>query len=429
MDLHKLGEHVRTSVRFLDNVIDANKHFSPEIEKQQSEIRRIGLGTLGLGDALIKMGIRYGSENCLAALNGIYRLIRDEAYMASIGLAQEKGAFPKFDKEKYLQGYFIKQLPDQIRKGIEKYGIRNAVLLTQAPTGSTGLVAGVSSGIEPIFDFTFIRRDRTGEHTITHPLYQKWLDNYGGNGEVKPDYLVTAQELTPEDHVGVQAVIQNYTDSSISKTVNAPGTHTVEDVKNLYMQAYDLGLKGITYMRDGSREGVLTRVEKKVEEPSPASIIERPDTLDAKVYRIKTPVGTAFITVCSDKNNKPFEVFITVGKAGSDLMADAEAIGRLISLNLRTPHIDPVKTLENIIQQLKGIGGSSATGFGKNQVRSLADSVAKILEQHLGNRENIEAVVKETVPLSKDLCPACGDASFIHEEGCKKCLSCGYSVC
>jgi ribonucleoside-diphosphate reductase alpha chain len=428
MHYEKLAEHVRTSVRFLDNVIDANKHFYPEIEEQQAKIRRIGLGTLGLGDALIKMKVRYGSEACIQELTKIYKLIRDEAYMASVGLAQEKGAFPKFDKEKYLQGHFIKQLPDQIRGGIDKYGIRNAVLLTQAPTGSTGLLAGASSGIEPVFDFSFIRKDRTGEHTINHPLYQKWLDNYGGNGEIKPDYLVTANELTPDDHVKVQAVIQSYTDSSISKTVNAPSDHSVDDVKNLYMMAYDLGLKGITYMRDGSREGVLTRVEKKVEVTSQASIIERPDILDAKVYRIKTPVGTAFITVCSDENNKPFEMFITVGKAGSDIMADAEAIGRLVSLNLRTPHVDPVATLENIIVQLKGIGGSNITGFGKNQVRSLADSIAKVLEQHLGNRENIEPT-KKVVPLTKDLCPACGDASFIHEEGCKKCLSCGYSAC
>lgn len=264
-DYSDLEEKVKIAIRMMDNVIDATGYYFPENREQQMGIRRTGLGTMGLGDALIKMKLAYGSDEALPVIEKIYKTIRDAAYEASAELAVERGSFPNFDKEKYLQGWFIKKLPVGVRDLIAKNGIRNAVLLTQAPTGTTSLVSGVSSGIEPVYDFAMVRRDRTGESTIYHPLYSAWKEQ-NPNIEKAPDYFVSANDLTPEEHVKVQALVQDYTDSSISKTVNAPNAHTVEEVRRLYMQAYELGCKGVTYMRDGSREGVLSHKDDKKEE-------------------------------------------------------------------------------------------------------------------------------------------------------------------
>jgi hypothetical protein len=253
VDWEGLRDTVRTAVRFLDDVIDVTEYYFVENERQQRfGIRRTGLGTMGLADLLIQLRIRYGSERAVAFCEQLYRFIRDEAYRASALLAKEKGAFPAFDREKYLQGHFIRRLPEDIRAMIAEHGIRNGVLLTQAPTGTTSLLAGVSSGIEPVYAFSFRRTDRTGTHVVYHELYQRWMEEHPG--EPVPDYFVSADQLTPEEHVRMQAVIQKYVDSSISKTVNAPRSHTVSDVETLYTLAYELGCKGVTYFREGSRE-------------------------------------------------------------------------------------------------------------------------------------------------------------------------------
>lgn len=459
MNYEKLAEHAAIAVRFLDNVIDNNYYFYEENKKTQMDIRRVGLGTMGLGDALIKMQIRYGSEESLSVIEKIYQTIRDAAYETSADLALEKGKFPKFDKEKYMEGYFIKGLPEHIQKKIAKQGIRNACLLSQNPTGTTSLLAGVSSGIEPVFDFALVRRDRTGESTIYHPLYQAWKDAHPGE-KTPPPYFVKADDLTPEDHLRVQAAVQKYTDASISKTVNAPNDHTVDDVRQLYMLAYKLGCKGITYMRDGSREGVLTHIEEK---PAKAEVAvqvaaPRPMVLPGHTYEVLTPVGKAFITVNRDEASNPMEIFVAVGKAGMHIGADAEAIGRLISIALRISGSSRREVTRKIIYQLRGIGGSSHIGFGKNRVMSLADAIAKVLAEDLAHSQTGQV---ETVPLpveeentpamtngqargeqlqilglteqmiskGADLCPECGLATFVFEEGCKKCHSCGYSLC
>ncbi|OGY23009.1 MAG: ribonucleoside-diphosphate reductase, adenosylcobalamin-dependent [Candidatus Woykebacteria bacterium RBG_13_40_15] len=479
MDYEFLEDTVRKAVRFMDNVIDATGYYYKENEETQLDTRRIGLGTLGLGDALILMGLRYGSDESISVVHKIYKIIRDAVYDASADLAIEKGIFQKFDKEKYLQRPFIKKLPESIRSKIVKNGIRNSVLLTQAPTGSTSLFSDVSSGIEPVFDFTMIRRDRIGEHIIYHPLYKKWQEEHPG--ESHPDYFVSANELTPEEHVKMQAAIQEYTDASISKTVNAPNTHSVEDVKKLYNLAYELGCKGITYMRDGSREGVLSHAEsekktKEVEQKQPTKVStpninypvhlrKRPDYLQGITRRIATPVGHAFVTINADSEGNPFEVFITVGKAGSDIAADAEAIGRLVSLALRIPSgYSPKEVARQIVNQLTGIGGSSQRGFGMDRVYSLADAVSKVLSEYLseqglrpiletgenGNGNGKIETEKEEKPVEikepmvvqpavstkslkietrRDICPKCGVAAFVYEEGCKKCYSCGNSEC
>lgn len=467
MDYEKLAEHTKIAVRFQDNVIDANFYFYEENEKQQKNIRRTGIGTMGLGDALIKMRVRYGSDESLRVIEKIYKTIRDAAYEASSDLAVEKGSFPKFDEDKYLQGHFIQELPEFIREKISKQGIRNAVVLTQAPTGTTSLLAGVSSGIEPVYDFKLIRRDRMGEHVIYHPLYKEWKDSHPGD-DVMPDYFAAANDLTPDDHVRVQAMVQKYTDSSISKTVNAPNSHTVEQVKKLYMDAYKLGCKGITYMRDGSRMGVLEHlVDKKKEEVKTEPVVvaptRRPMTLNGRTYKVVTPVGEGFVTINRDANNQPFEVFVTIGKGGMHTMADAEALGRMISTTLRMASDENRREVaQKIARQLRGIGGSSHIGFGKDRVMSLPDAIGKVLAEELALTDvqdpqqqpldltedmnkhllnnghavngfneqlNILTLGGNQTQKSGDLCPECGNSTFVLEEGCQKCHSCGYSKC
>ena len=404
-DYENFGLDVKVAMRLLDNVIDQTYYFFKENEKCAKEIRRTGLGIMGLGDALIKMKVKYGSKDSLPIIRKIFQTLRDNAYEASSDMAHEKGSFPKFNRSRYMKGYHIKNLPKNLQQKIAKQGIRNAVLLTIAPTGTTSLVAGVSSGVEPVYEFVFKRKDRTGEHMMYHHLFEAWKKE--NPGASKPEYFASANDLTPLEHASVQAVAQEFIDSSISKTVNAPNTHTVEDVKTLYMAAYDLGLKGVTYMRDGSREGVLSRVDdasasrrsseegsaqaKKKEEVKPAPaianrpVISRPMAIEGVTYQTQTPVGEAFITINHNYNKEPFEMFITIGKSGSDIAAMAEALGRMVSLNLRlNGELSPKERIRQVVAQLIGIGGARSVGFGKDKVRSLPDAVAKILSTHYG---------------------------------------------
>jgi len=504
MDFKRLAEISKIGVRFQDDVIDADVYVFDQIRKvQQKGERRVGLGTMGLGDALIKMKLRYGSPESLPVIDKIYRIIRDAAYEASVDIAAEKGSFPKIQIQKHLEGYFVSQLPELTMKRLKKYGIRNSMILQQAPTGSTSLLSGVSSGIEPVYEFEFIRRDRLGEHILRHPLYEAWFEEFkkihGREPEKseRPAWFVSANDLTPEDHVFVQATIQKYVDASISKTVNAPNTHTVEDVKRLYTLAYDQGCKGIAYMREGSRQGVLTRKEepKKEEAPKPLTpqmpeVKPRPMVVHGATYQVETPVGQAYVTINTNGGNQPLEMFINVGKAGSDVTAMAEAVGRLISLIFRIA--SPIPSMDRarkIAAELVGIGGARSMGFGENRVRSLPDAVAKVIDRHFGffakhrleNAVPADATVHAdskpmpsngqqaaqpipsngngngqtvhiqpptveseeqplTVPAQQmllterrvvtvDLCPGCGEASLVFEEGCKKCYSCGYSEC
>ena len=503
MDYERLAEVSKIGVRFQDDVVDADFYVFDEIRKvQQKGERRIGLGTMGLGDALIKMKIRYGSTESLSVIDKIFKTIRDAAYEASVDIAAEKGPFPKINIKKHLEGYFVSQLPEQVKKKLKKHGIRNSMLLQEAPTGSTSLLSGVSSGIEPVYEFEFIRRDRLGEHILRHPLFDAWLAEFkAGSGreptkEERPSYFVSANDLTPEDHVYVQATIQKYVDASISKTVNAPNTHTVEDVKRLYTLAYEQGCKGIAYMREGSRAGVLTRTDsdkaaaqkkesadaKAMADKEPVQMPEvkpRPMVVHGSTYQVETPVGQAYVTINTNGGNRPLEVFINVGKAGSDVTAMAEAMGRLISLTLRMASpIPAIDRAHKIAAELIGIGGARSLGFGENRVRSLPDAVAKIIDRHFGfftkhrleeavpnnatvladskpvtnDNGNGKPVHAEAAPqvepaekpqthaaqqmlltekrmVTVDLCPSCGEGSLVFEESCKKCYSCGYSEC
>lgn len=462
-DFATLKKIVKIAVRFQDNVIDMDPYIFEGMKKVQLEgERRIGLGTMGLGDVLIKLHLRYSSEKALNFIEKTYKIIRDEAYKTSIEIAKEKGVFPKFNKVKFGKSRFVQQIPQDIQKAINKYGIRNSLLLTQAPTGSTSLMANTTSGIEPVFEFEFIRRDRLGQHIIHHHLYEEWYKKHEAGiktGQIKkPDWFISANNLTPEDHVKVQAAIQKYVDASISKTVNAPSNHTVDDVKKLYTLAYKLGLKGIAYMREGSRPGVLERElktpEKKKEEKTTYLVKPRPMVVHGLTYKINTPVGTAFITINVNGENEPLEVFINVGKAGTDVYAMAEGLGRAVSLALRfSSHLSTKERVREIINQLQGIGGARTLGFGKERVRSLPDALAKVFSLSLNDSQSIsdslkitnnkevkekpELIAKDTQPsllqLEKssffDICPSCGEATFAHEEGCKKCYGCGFSEC
>jgi ribonucleoside-diphosphate reductase alpha chain len=313
-----------------------------------------------------------------------------------------------------------------------------------------------------VYDFAMVRRDRTGEHILYHPLLQEWRDKHPN--EPTPHYFVSSKDLTPEEHVRVQAMVQKYTDSSISKTVNAPNNHTVEQVQTLYRLAYEMGCKGVTYYRDGSRDAVLTRVEdeKKAAEAKQAPMIEpvtsihqgvkpRPSVVQGYTRQMSAPEGKIYITINSDEQG-PLEVFVTVGKAGSDIAALADALGRLISLNLRI--LSPLSQsdrVQEIVDQLRGIGGSRSVGFGMQQIRSLPDGVARALELHLESLQSKEEAsapnqngnVAEnnkqadppnplslsTLTVTGNLCPQCGCNTMVYEEGCRKCYSCGHSEC
>src|SRR5581483_1206876 len=308
LDVDDLADHARTAIRFLDDVIDANHYFFAENEQAQKGVRRIGLGTMGLADALIALRVRYGSAESLGVVERIYRTIRDAAYDASADLAGEKGPFPLFDRRRFLDRPFVVRLPERLQAKILTRGIRNGVLLCQAPTGTTSLLAGVSSGIEPVFDFTLTRKDRLGERVIEHPAHRAWTSAHPG--EPLPPYFVTADQLSPEEHVRVQAKIQEFTDASISKTVNAPADHTVDDVDRLYRLAYELGCKGVTYYRDGCREAVLSHGGGAGAAARDARVIARPRVLRGTTHRADTPLGSAFVTVNETPDGDPFEVFV-----------------------------------------------------------------------------------------------------------------------
>jgi ribonucleoside-diphosphate reductase alpha chain len=456
----ELKKAVHYAVRFLDDVIDDTPYFFDENKEQQQSERRIGLGTMGLAEMLIRLKLAYGSDESLVFLDKLFKFICVEAYRESADLAEEKGSFPLFDAEKFLQSGFMKQMPEDIRELVRKKGIRNVTLLTQAPTGTTGTMVGTSTGIEPYYFWEWERVGRMGSHIERVDVYEEWLAEH--EGEDMPDYFVSAMDLSPDGHVKVQAAIQRWVDSSISKTGNTPADYTVEETGKLYEQMYDLGCKGGTTYRDGSRE---TQVLNKMDDDD--DVMDEPVEIDIKprvrstilrgtTYRKATPIGTAYITVNSDGKHgeDPFEVFVNVAKVGSDVAADAEGLGRLVSLVLRMPSpLTPAQRAESVIAQLRGIGSGRQTGFGKNRVMSLPDAIAQVLEEHIGSdqsnhqypqlpdeedenekkqfdltfNKNEKAVEKK--PIQSDICPICGNATFLNIEGCKKCFSCGHSEC
>jgi ribonucleoside-diphosphate reductase alpha chain len=433
----ELEKAIAVAVRFLDDVINVTPYFHSEIENLQKNERRIGLGTMGLAETLIRLGLRYGSDDSVKFIDKLYSFIANKAYLASVSLAKEKGRFPAYTDE-FLKSGFMILMPKEVRDEVAKYGIRNMTLLTQAPTGSIATMVGTSTGIEPFFDFRYTRKSQLGVLEEYVKVYAEWKEahptgvskNADDNDEALPDYFVTTKDITVEEHVAVQSAVQRWVDASISKTVNLPNNATKDDVSNVFKKLYKSGCKGGTVYRDGSRKlQVLNRQESAEKQ----SIKELPYKRQGATVSMKTPSGTAHITMNHDEKGQPFEVFVEIGKAGSSIKAMAECIGRLISLIFRLEPIPPKERAFQIIEQLSGIGGAHSVGFGKNKVLSLPDAVSKALAEHY----RISELGKQSIPHSEfripnssaDICPVCGQSSYVREEGCTHCFSCGHSEC
>jgi ribonucleoside-diphosphate reductase alpha chain len=452
VDWETLGRVIRYAVRFLDNVIEATPYFFAENHEMQLSERRIGLNTMGLAEMLIRLGIRYGSKKSLEFIDKLYKFITTESYLASADLAVEKGAFPKFEAKHFLQSGYMLNMPDGVRKAIEQKGIRNVTLLTQAPNGTIGTMVGTSTGIEPFYFWNHYRNSRLGTHEVNINVVEEWKQKHPG--EELPPYFVTAMDLTPEEHVRTQAAIQRWVDASISKTCNTPNDFTVEQMRELYDLMYELGCKGGTVYRDGSRdEQVLKAKEEKTSDSATevdskqtfsqvdmtVKVRPRPYKRQGVTVSQRTPSGTAHITMNNDESGQPFEIFVEIGKGGSDIKAMAEAMGRLMSLLLRLASpVAPVEKVQEIVNQIRGIGGARSFGFGKDKVLSLPDAVGKALEEHYGveSYDNHINSNESSVPEidhphggPADICPICGHAAFVRQEGCMSCHACGHSEC
>ncbi|MBC7869114.1 adenosylcobalamin-dependent ribonucleoside-diphosphate reductase [Candidatus Saccharibacteria bacterium] len=462
-----LRKTTHQSVHFLDNVLDMNEYPIDKVRVMTRQIRRIGLGIMGFADALLAMNIGYNTDEGVEMARRVMKFIQQEADAASVDLASKRGVFPAYEGSIYDHA-------DQISP-------RNGARTTIAPTGTIAMLADASSGCEPLFALTYAKNTIEGKRIFqTSPYFvdvlkerglysEELLEQIQSNGgsiqnmDSMPDDLkktfVVASDISPQWHLKIQAAFQEYVDNAISKTINFSNEATIKDVRDAYLMAHETGCRGITIYRDGSREKQVLEVKKessyydklsgaKVEAvelpPSvPINLKPRPNVLGGRTHKVTTPLGTAFISINEDADGNIFEVFINVGRAGSDITADAEAIGRLISLTFRIPSdYSSDQVAQKVISQLRGIGGSSSTGFGVDRVRSLADAVAKVIEQHQATKIKLvpaesDSAQSETIPLweapaaSKltDICPECGSASLRFIEGCQKCELCGFSKC
>lgn len=391
-DWDRFKENIEIGVRFLDDVIDVNIYPLEEIDKMAKSNRRIGLGVMGFADLLIKMKIKYNTYEARKIGGKIVKFLNKEAVIASQKLAQERGNFPNIEKSIY--------------KGKK---MRNAAVLTIAPTGTISRIAGCSSSIEPIFAFKVISKILDGEIKDFHPLYQEWNKKHP-KGPV-PDYFMTASDISPKDHIKMQEVFQEEVDSAVSKTINFPNKTTKKDIANAYLMAFDMKIKGITVYRDGCRAlQVLYKAEKEQLRPQ-----ERPDSLPSTTHKISTGFGNLYITI-SYFNGKPFEVFTSIGKSGYSTMADAEAIGRLTSLALRSGI-----SANQVVNQLKGIGGSEPTFHNGSLVQSIPDAIAQVLERQVG-KVNVKKQDLNTIT-----CPICG--AMLPDEKCPVCPNCAWTKC
>ncbi len=424
IDYDSLKETVWYAVRFLDNVIDMSKYPLPQIEKITRGNRKIGLGVMGWADLLIQLMIPYDSEEAIRLAEKIMGFIQREAHEASKQLAKERGVFPNFEKS------IFKDKPDC------RY--RNATVTTIAPTGTLSIIAGCSSGIEPLFAICFVRNVLEGEKLIeVNPYFERiakergfyskeLMEKIAEKGSIKdmeeiPEDIrrvfVTAHDIAPEWHVRMQAAFQKYTDNAVSKTVNLPHDATIEDVKKVFDLAYKLRLKGITVYRDGSKKGQVLTFAKK-EQKEGTFIKERPETLPGFTTRVRTGYGNLYVTV-TEYDGKPFEVFAIIGKSGRSTTAKTEAIGRLISLCLRAG-----VSVKEIVDQLKGIGGEYPVFQKDGVVLSIPDAIARVLEKRYLKGEKKKKEEKKLLAV----CPECGE-KLSFEEGCIKCYFCGFSTC
>ncbi|UDQ96606.1 adenosylcobalamin-dependent ribonucleoside-diphosphate reductase [Lentisphaerota bacterium WC36G] len=482
-DFKKLEKVIATAVRMLDNVIELSNY---PLEKQRLEAlskRRMGIGITGLGDAMIFLKTKYGSSESVELSEKIMKTITCSAYRASIELAKEKGAFELLDIDKYSQSKFIQSLPEDIQKGIKEFGIRNSHLTSIAPTGTISLLAGnVSSGLEPVFAFHYTRKIRNGhEDDITeveiadyaYREYCKYLNVSEVADKDLPDYFVCTSDIKPIEHVEIQAVLQKYIDSSISKTINVPSNYPFEDFQDIYMKAYEKGLKGCTTFRPSEYiTGVLIRDEdkkkKEAEEKAQAEeadikkeqaqveakvkankakFMKRPEILEGTTYKIKTPLAAdaLYLTINDlieeNGRRRPYELFINTKNLQH--FSWVVAMTRLISAVFRH---DPEPTF--LVEELKSIYDPNGGYYKKSKyVPSLAADIGNVIELHLeklgiiSNGNGYKVADKTTVIDSEEqkevdkmndnkmICPQCSEKELINQENCLKCLSCGYSKC
>ena len=524
VDWEQLRRTTEESTRFLDNVVTANAYVPAVAQLREAALnaRRIGLGIMGLSDLFYRVGVRYGSEEGQVLAGAIMEFIRYHAMRTSVELARDRGPFLAIEGSIYDPTNFRWEAPRPLLGGtndygrpaldwpgltadMKRHGIRNAAQTTVAPTGTIATVAGIEGyGCEPVFALAYVRH--VNDHgkdlqlQYTSPLFERALLDAGldeaTRGEIVAevnrvgscqhiealpaairDTFVVSSDITPEEHVRMQAAIQAFVDNSISKTCNFPAGAGPEDVAKAYLLAWDLGCKGLTVYVTGSRETVTLETQatkeakekgekgEKTEEPVKQLTIwretkkPRARVLQGETTRINTPLGATYVTVNHNGDGQPFEVFIQTSKAGSDTAAISEAIGRLVSyiLRLASP-VAPRDRLKEIVNQLSGIGGGRPLGFGPMRVLSLPDGVAQVLadfldrsaeEQETAYRNGVghagpngdhangapatgqaqTALQLPHVTPVGDLCPDCGTPSLINEEGCRKCNSCGYSEC
>ncbi|MEM8798485.1 MAG: adenosylcobalamin-dependent ribonucleoside-diphosphate reductase [Pseudomonadota bacterium] len=469
LDLSALTETVRTAVRMMDNVVDVSR-FPLEAQAEEArQKRRIGLGVTGLADALIMCGVRYGSDASLKRIRAWMSAIQNAAYAASADLAAEKGAFPLFEKDAYLASPSLETLDDKVREKIETHGIRNALVTSIAPTGTISLYAdNVSSGLEPVFSFTYTRKvlmpnGERKEEQVSDYAYRLYCERFGEEAPL-PDYFVTALTLSPNDHVKVQAAVQEYVDSSISKTINCPEDISFEAFKTVYQQAYDLGCKGCTTYRPNDVTGSVLSAEPSQENQpsldleeessssSPKDVFEaggvvymtqpldRPEVLPGKTYKVRWPEAehAMYITindVIQDGRRRPFEVFIN--SKSLEHYAWTVALTRMISAVFRRGG-----DVSFVVEELKAVfdprGGQWVAG---RYIPSLLAAIGEVIEQHLiaiGFIERGGNVIPAPAPTdaraaqegsAMATCPKCSMPSLVRQEGCDTCMSCGYSKC
>ncbi len=510
VDWPRLERVIRTATRFLDNVIDANRYPIPQIDQMTKGNRKIGLGVMGWADLLVRLRIPYDSEKALKLASRIMEFISYKSKETSVELAREKGPFPNFEGSIFTRESWHARFEGlecdwaELENRIKKWGIRNATTTTIAPTGTISIIAGCSSGIEPFFAIAFTRHVLDDERLVeVNPLFEEIARSEGfyseelmrviaERGSVQgvegvpkefQELFVTALDISPESHIKVQAVFQGFTDNAVSKTVNFPNQATPTEIRRVYEMAYELGCKGITVYRDGSRGSQVLNVGKektnaKAKEEEKAAQakdhdglrmlqpnghwgkikpVDRPRRLRGFTDSKVTPLGSLYLTLNVYRDH-PFELFAQIGKAGSDVTAFTEAIARLISLAFRCG-IDP----HEVAEQLIGIGGSRSIGFGPNRVRSVPDAIGQFMKECLergfevdepgpgveqlqlfpeeGRREEAatlpppegvdpsQGAAEKKGGLSFNLCPSCGLNTLVHVEGCAKCMACGHSEC
>jgi ribonucleoside-diphosphate reductase alpha chain len=455
LDVSQLENLVATAVRMMDNVIEVSQ-FPLEAQKLEAlNKRRIGLGVTGLADALLMVGLRYGSDEAVEKTEEWMKLIARSSYKASINLAKEKGAFSLFDPEKLTASGNMKQMDDDIKQAVRKFGIRNALLTSIAPTGTISLYAGnVSSGIEPVFAYSYTRKvlQNDGSHIeeeVVDYAVQMWRDKFG-NAQL-PDYFVSAQNLTPSDHVKMQAAAQKWVDSSISKTINCPEDISFDDFKEVYMQAYDTGCKGCTTYRPNEVTGSVLSVASEEKSKSEKEIdgeviymsepLERPNILDGNTYKLRWPDSehAIYVTINDiivNDQRRPFEVFIN--SKNMEHFAWTVGLTRMISAVFRRGG-----DVSFVVDELKAVfdprGGAWVSG---KYIPSILAAIGGILEEHmvkigfitnsdetLSHQKDDSSKVEKLKRFKQKSCTSCGQFDLQMIEGCMTCRSCGYSKC